>query len=62
MLGPGVNSSMQSGHLSPGVMDAPTVLALFFLVVFVLGLLAAPIIGSGRPFTTGRSESRQSES
>ncbi len=35
---------MQSGHLSPSVMDAPTVLALFFLVVFVLGLLAAPII------------------
>lgn len=35
---------MQSGHLSPSVMDAPTVLALFFLVVFVLGLLVAPII------------------
>lgn len=35
---------MQSGQLSPSVMDAPTVLALFFLVVFVLGLLADPII------------------
>jgi len=35
---------MQSGYLSPSVMDDRTVLALFFLVVFVLGLLAAPII------------------
>lgn len=35
---------MQSGYLFPSVMDAHPVLALFFLVVFVLGFLAAPII------------------
>jgi len=35
---------MQFGSLSPSVIEAPIALALFLVAVFILGLLAAPII------------------